>query len=128
MHCADDMRSDVLTRIVLLFIVGVDISRAVPERATTLRPFVPVRGAGVLLRMALRATTRRPFVPVYAALRPVDMFVALRLVFCVGRGTTRRPGPIFVVFTTVSIRFDDCDGVTPGFKFVRILLFIYGYI
>ena len=115
------MRSDVLVLIVLVLILGTDSSRAtrlpddVPARATTRRLLWPEY-------VALRATTRRPFVPVFVALR------ALVFPDAVGRGTTRRCAPIFVVFTTVSIRFDDCEGVTPGFKFVRILLFIYGYI
>ena len=125
------MRSDVLVLIVLVLILGTDSSRAtrlpddVLARATTRRllwpEYVALR-AGVLFCCALRATTRRPFVPVFVALR------ALVFPDAVGRGTTRRCAPIFVVFTTVSIRFDDCEGETPGFKFVRILLFIYGYI
>ena len=44
------------------------------------------------------------------------------------RGTTRRAGDNGVVLTTVSIRLEFWVGVTPGFRFVRILLFIYGYI
>ncbi len=67
-----------------------------------------------------RATTRRAFCwGVAVAVRAVDVFV---------RGTTRRAADNGMVLTTVFIGFSDCDVVTPGFRFVRIWLFMYGYI
>ena len=78
-----------------------------PRRATTLR-FVGVD-------VAARADVPYVLVPVAAAR---DVFV---------RGTTRRPVDNFVVFTTVSIGFEDRVALTPGFRFVRIWLFMYGY-
>ena len=76
----------------------------------------------------VRATTRLvpgAVVVCDVAARGAAVFVT----FFALRGTTRRS---FVdkglVVTTVSIRFEFWLGVTPGFKFVRILLFIYGYI
>ena len=50
--------------------------------------------------------------------------VAIRAVVAVRapdvRGTTRRGSDICLVLTTVLIGFNDCDVVTPGFRFVRI--------
>jgi hypothetical protein len=82
-----------------------------PERATTRRPVVfadgitPTRAAraGVICCVVLRCV----------------VVVAVRDAGC-GRGTTRLSAPILVVFTTVLIGLNDCDVVTPGFKFVRI--------
>ena len=84
----------------------------VPERATTRRfavfcaiPDVP------------RARTLRVISPDVVPTRAV---VAARAPDV--RGTTRRSvvDGIFMVLTTVFIGFNDCDVVTPGFRFVRI--------
>ena len=85
-----------------------------PLRATTRRELLfgdTVARAGC--DMFGRATTRLAFV-----------FVAARAVW---RGTTRRSPANFVVLTTVFMGLKDWDVVTPGFKFVRIWLFKYGY-
>ena len=84
-----------------------DATRAtdvLPGRATT-------RRCDVVGAVALRART--PRVGVLA-------FVGIVAARAVGRGTTLRAGAILVVRVITLIGFDDCDGVTPGFKFVRI--------
>ena len=66
-----------------------------------------------------RATTRAARAGVICCVVLRCVVVAVRDAGC-GRGTTRLSVPIFVVFTTVLIGLNDCDVVTPGFKFVRI--------
>ena len=113
----------------------VDTPRVVPD-ATLPVPAnvrVPIDEFVALRAVVRRATTRRalwPDVPddetfVFAA-------TALRADDDAPRATTRRDDVPVVVFAgtvrvKTSIWFVDCDGVVPGFKLVRILLFIYGY-
>lgn len=102
----------------------------VPERAVTRRVVVGVAARAVVdLFVALRAATRR----VVVALRgePAADDVAARAValdVVARRGTTLR---VVVPFDLVRVKTlicaFDCDGLTPGFKLVRIVLFIYGY-
>ena len=78
-----------------------------------------------------RATTRRAFGYDTVAVRARTLRVwgadgadARALVVdaarAVGRGTTFRAGAMRVVRAIVSMGFDDCDTVTPGFSAVRI--------
>lgn len=94
----------------------------VPLRATTRRELVlgvPVGAyAAPPVRMALRAADAVPLTVV------VPVFVPLRA----ARGTTRRSDDNFSVRVITLIGLPDCDGVTPGFRSVRIWLFKYGYI
>ena len=102
----------------------------VPERAVTRRVVVGVAARAVVdLFVALRAATRR----VVVALRgePAADDVAARAValdVVARRGTTLR---VVVPFDSVRVKTlicaFDCDGLTPGFKLVRMVLFIYGY-
>ena len=102
----------------------------VPERALTRRVVVGVAARAVVdLFVALRAATRR----VVVALRgePAADDVAARAValdVVARRGTTLR---VVVPFDLVRVKTlicaFDCDGLTPGFKLVRMVLFIYGY-
>lgn len=102
----------------------------VPERAVTRRVVVGVAARAVVdLFVALRAATRR----VVVALRgePAADDVAARAValdVVARRGTTLR---VVVPFDLVRVKTlicaFDCDGLTPGFKLVRMVLFIYGY-
>lgn len=101
-----------------------------PERAVTRRVVVGVAARAVVdLFVALRAATRR----VVVALRgePAADDVAARAValdVVARRGTTLR---VVVPFDLVRVKTlicaFDCDGLTPGFKLVRMVLFIYGY-
>lgn len=86
----------------------------VPERAVTRRVVVGVAARAVVdLFVALRAATRRVVVAFAVVAR---------------RGTTLR---VVVPFDLVRVKTlicaFDCDGLTPGFKLVRMVLFIYGY-
>lgn len=102
----------------------------VPERAVTRRVVVGVAARAVVdLFVALRAAD---VVPARAV---VDVFVRAatrRVVVAVAvvarRGTTLR---VVVPFDLVRVKTlicaFDCDGLTPGFKLVRMVLFIYGY-
>ena len=102
----------------------------VPERAVTRRVVVGVAARAVVdLFVALRAATRR----VVVALRgePAADDVAARAValdVVARRGTALR---VVVPFDLVRVKTlicaFDCDGLTPGFKLVRMVLFIYGY-
>lgn len=102
----------------------------VPERAVTRRVVVGVAARAVVdLFVALRAATRR----VVVALRgePAADDVAARAValdVVARRGTTLR---VVVPFDLVRVKTlicaFDCDGLTPGFKLVRMVLFMYGY-
>ena len=88
----------------------------VPERAVTRRVVVGVAARAVVdLFVALRATDVVPA-------RAVALDVVAR------RGTTLR---VVVPFDLVRVKTlicaFDCDGLTPGFKLVRMVLFIYGY-
>ena len=102
----------------------------VPERAVTRRVVVGVAARAVVdLFVALRAATRR----VVVALRgePAADDVAARAValdVVARRGTTLRVAvPFDLVRVKTLICAFDCDGLTPGFKLVRMVLFIYGY-
>ena len=102
----------------------------VPERAVTRRVVVGVAARAVVdLFVALRAAD---VVPARAV---VDVFVRAatrRVVVAVAvvarRGTTLR---VVVPFDLVRVKTlicaFDCDVLTPGFKLVRMVLFIYGY-
>ena len=123
----------------------------VPERAVTRRVvvgvaaravvdlFVALRAADVVPARAVvdvfvRAATRRvvvAFAVVALRCEPAADDVAARAVALdVGarRGTTLR---VVVPFDLVRVKTlicaFDCDGLTPGFKLVRMVLFIYGY-
>lgn len=91
-----------------------------------------------------RAVTRRVAVGVAARAAVFDVVPARAVVDVFVRGATRRVVVAFAVVarrgTTlrVVVPFDlvrvktlicafDCDGLTPGFKLVRMVLFIYGY-
>ena len=102
----------------------------VPERAVTRRVVVGVAARAVVdLFVALRAADvvpARAVVDVFvrdATRRVVVAFAVVAL-----RGTTLR---VVVPFDLVRVKTlicaFDCDGLTPGFKLVRIVLFIYGY-
>ena len=113
----------------------------VPERAVTRRVVVGVAARAVVdLFVALRAADvvpARAVVDVFvraATRRVVVAFavVALRAEPAADdvarRGTTLR---VVVPFDLVRVKTlicaFDCDGLTPGFKLVRMVLFIYGY-
>lgn len=92
-----------------------DTFRVVTPRAV---PVAALR-AFVVPMLAARAV----LVLVAVALRAVAVVVVAR------RGTTLRVVVLSDVFVRAStfIWAPDCDGVVPGFKPVRIVLFIYGY-
>ena len=90
--------------------------------------YVAAARAFVLVPDVRRCETPRDVVAVAVG----DADVALRAVAVVvdaRRGTT----PRFVVLTGPLVRVRtfmcafDCDGLVPGFKFVRMVLFMYGY-
>ena len=105
--------------------------RATTRRAVfwvLFRAGVAARADEVPVFVARRADTER------VDARGADDVVALRAdvapdVFRAERATTRRVDVPFagVVRVKTFICAFDCDGLTPGFKFVRIVLFIYGY-
>lgn len=116
---------DVSTRAVLFLFDVVARAVVVPDvalRCDTLR-------VGVAF-VAARADTD---VPVVAARGAADVVVARRAVavlFVVAlRETTLRVFDefVFLVRANTFICAFDCDGVTPGFRLVRMVLFIYGY-
>ena len=92
----------------------------VPERAVTRRVAV-----GVAARAAVfDVVPARAVVDVFVrgATRRVVVDVVAR------RGTTLRVAvPFDLVRVKTLICAFDCDGLTPGFKLVRMVLFIYGY-
>ena len=102
----------------------------VPERAVTRRVVVGVAARAVVdLFVALRAADvvpARAVVDVFV--RAATLRVAVAFVVVARRGTTLR---VVVPFDLVRVKTlicaFDCDGLTPGFKLVRMVLFIYGY-
>ena len=102
----------------------------VPERAVTRRVVVGVVARAVVdLFVALRAADvvpARAVVDVFV--RAATRRVAVAFVVVARRGTTLR---VVVPFDLVRVKTlicaFDCDGLTPGFKLVRMVLFIYGY-
>lgn len=102
----------------------------VPERAVTRRVVVGVAARAVVdLFVALRAADvvpARAVVDVFV--RAATRRVAVALAVVARRGTTLR---VVVPFDLVRVKTlicaFDCDGLTPGFKLVRMVLFIYGY-
>ena len=118
----------------------------VPERAVTRRVvvgvaaravvdlFVALRAADVVPARAVvdvfvRAATRRVVVALCAEPAADDVAArAVALDVVARRGTTLR---VVVPFDLVRVKTlicaFDCDGLTPGFKLVRMVLFIYGY-
>ena len=102
----------------------------VPERAVTRRVVVGVAARAVVdLFVALRAADvvpARAVVDVFV--RAATRRVAVAFVVVARRGTTLR---VVVPFDLVRVKTlicaFDCDGLTPGFKLVRMVLFIYGY-
>lgn len=102
----------------------------VPERAVTRRVVVGVAARAVVdLFVALRAADvvpARAVVDVFVRDATRRVVVALDVV--ARRGTTLR---VVVPFDLVRVKTlicaFDCDGLTPGFKLVRMVLFIYGY-
>ena len=102
----------------------------VPERAVTRRVVVGVAARAVVdLFVALRAADvvpARAVVDVFV--RATTRRVAVAFVVVARRGTTLR---VVVPFDLVRVKTlicaFDCDGLTPGFKLVRMVLFIYGY-
>lgn len=114
----------------------------VPARAVTRRVAVGVAAraevfdvvpARAVVDVFVRGATRRVVVLVVVALRcePVADDVAARAVavdVVARRGTTLRVAvPFDFVRVKTLICAFDCDGLTPGFKLVRMVLFIYGY-
>lgn len=103
---------------------------AVPERATTRRDdVVPERAVPADVAVAARAfdvvVARRADTP-----RDVVPDVVPARADVVGvRETTRRVAVFGAVFVRVKtlIWALDCDGFVPGFNWVRIVLFMYGY-
>lgn len=102
----------------------------VPERAVTRRVVVGVAARAVVdLFVALRAATRRVVVALRGEPAADDVGArAVALDVVARRGTTLR---VVVPFDLVRVKTlicaFDCDGLTPGFKLVRMVLFIYGY-
>ena len=102
----------------------------VPERAVTRRVLVGVAARAVVdLFVALRAADvvpARAVVDVFVRAATRRVVVAFAVV--ARRGTTLR---VVVPFDLVRVKTlicaFDCDGLTPGFKLVRMVLFIYGY-
>ena len=116
---------DVATRAVLFLFDVAARAVVVPDvalRCDTLR-------VGVAF-VAARADTD---VPVVAARGAADVVVARRavvvLLVVALRETTLRVFEefVFLVRANTFICAFDCDGVTPGFRLVRMALFIYGY-
>lgn len=116
---------DVATRAVLFLFDVAARAVVVPDvalRCDTLR-------VGVAF-VAARADTD---VPVVAARGAADVVVARRavvvLLVVALRETTLRVFDefVFLVRANTFICAFDCDGVTPGFRLVRMVLFIYGY-
>ena len=114
----------------------------VPARAVTRRVAVGVAAraavfdvvpARAVVDVFVRGATRRVVVLVVIALRcePAADDVAARAVavdVVARRGTTLRVAvPFDLVRVKTLICAFDCDGLTPGFKLVRMVLFIYGY-
>ena len=102
----------------------------VPERAVTRRVVVGVAAWAVVdLFVALRAATRRVVVALRAEPAADDVAArAVALDVVARRGTTLRVAvPFDLVRVKTLICAFDCDGLTPGFKLVRMVLFIYGY-
>ena len=102
----------------------------VPERAVTRRVVVGVAARAVVdLFVSLRAADvvpARAVVDVFV--RAATRRVVVAFVVVARRGTTLR---VVVPFDLVRVKTlicaFDCDGLTPGFKLVRMVLFIYGY-
>ena len=102
----------------------------VPERAVTRRVVVGVAARAVVdLFVALRAADvvpARAVVDVFV--RDATRRVVVAFAVVARRGTTLR---VVVPFDLVRVKTlicaFDCDGLTPGFKLVRMVLFIYGY-
>lgn len=128
---------DVATRAVLFLFDVAARAVVVPDvvlRCDTLRvgvAFVAARAVRVLVAfVAPRADTD---VPVVAARGAADVVVARRavavLLVVALRETTLRVFDefVFLVRANTFICAFDCDGVTPGFRLVRMVLFIYGY-
>ena len=94
-------------------------------------PVVPARA--VTRRVAVGVAARAAVFDVVPARAVVDVFVrgaTRRVVVDVvaRRGTTLRVAvPFDLVRVKTLICAFDCDGLTPGFKLVRMVLFIYGY-
>ena len=102
----------------------------VPERAVTRRVVVGVAARAVVdLFVALRAADvvpARAVVDVFVRAATRRVVVAFAVV--ARRGTTLRVAvPFDLVRVKTLICAFDCDGLTPGFKLVRMVLFIYGY-
>ncbi len=117
---------DVATRAVLFLFDVAARAVVVPDvalRCDTLR-------VGVASFVVPRADTD---VPVVAARGVADVVVARRavavLLVVALRETTLRVFDefVFLVRANTFICAFDCDGVTPGFRLVRMVLFIYGY-
>lgn len=93
---------------------------------------VDVVSARAVVDVFVRGATRRVVVLVVVALRgePADDVAARAVAVDVvaRRGTTLRVAvPFDLVRVKTLICAFDCDGLTPGFKLVRMVLFIYGY-
>ena len=102
----------------------------VPERAVTRRVVVGVAARAVVdLFVALRAADvvpARAVVDVFVRAATRRVVVAFAVV--ARRGTTLRlVVPFDLVRVKTLICAFDSDGLTPGFKLVRMVLFIYGY-
>lgn len=99
--------------------VGVAVFDVVPARAVV---DVFVRGATRRVVVLVVVALRCELAPDVVAARAVAVDVVAR------RGTTLRVAvPFDLVRVKTLICAFDCDGLTPGFKLVRMVLFIYGY-
>lgn len=99
--------------------VGVAVFDVVPARAVV---DVFVRGATRRVVVLVVIAPRCELAPDVVAARAVAVDVVAR------RGTTLRVAvPFDLVRVKTLICAFDCDGLTPGFKLVRMVLFIYGY-
>ena len=93
---------------------------------------VDVVPARAVVDVFVRGATRRVVVDVIALRCELAPYVVAARAVAVDvvarRGTTLRVGvPFDLVRVKTLICAFDCDGLTPGFKLVRMVLFIYGY-
>ena len=109
----------VAARAAVFDVVALRAVDVVPARAVV---DVFVRGATRRVVVLVVIALRCELAPDVVATRAVAVDVVAR------RGTTLRVAvPFDLVRVKTLICAFDCDGLTPGFKLVRMVLFIYGY-